>query len=136
MILKRIGIGFKNLLLKILASKKYWVKKKLVSEKCIGTGFKKIWYRFRKFLVSEKESVLVSKKFGIAKSIHIGIGRIWYRKSIGFDIKKIGIGKSFGFGFVQIFGFVTHCQNPWKPREPSTLGSPPGCEIRKDVLIR
>ena len=36
------------------------------------------------------------KKFGIEKSIGIGIENIWYGK------------KRFGFGFVQILGIVTH----------------------------
>ena len=53
-------------------------------------------YRFRKFLVSKKVSVSVSKKFGIGKSIGIGFEKFWYRKSLGF-------------GFVHILVFVTHC---------------------------
>ena len=44
---------------------------------------KKYWIWYRKNLVSEKVSDSVSKKFGI--------------------------GKKFGFGFVQILGIVTHC---------------------------
>ena len=54
-----------------------------------GFGIGKIWYRkkyrirYRKNLVSKKVSYLVSEKFGI--------------------------GKSFGFGFIQILGIVTHC---------------------------
>ena len=53
-----------------------------------GFGIEKIWYRkkyrirYRKNLVSKKVSDSVSEKFGI--------------------------GKSFGFGFVQILGIVTH----------------------------
>ena len=51
-----------------------------------GIGFKNFWYRkkyryrFRKFLVSKKVSVSVSKNFGIEKSIGIGFGNFWYRK--------------------------------------------------------
>ena len=93
------------------------VSKKIGIEKSIGIGFEKI-------LVSEKVSVLVSKKFGIEKSIGIGIGKIlvskkvsvlvseknWYRKKYRYRYrKKLVSEKSFGFGFVQILGFVTHC---------------------------
>ena len=82
----------------------------------IGIGFEKI-------LVSEKVSVLVSKKFGIEKSIGIGIGKIlvlkkvpvlvseknWYRKKYRYWYRKKLVSEiSFGFGFVQILGFVTH----------------------------
>ena len=31
------------------------------------------------------------------------VGKNWYRKSLVSE-------KSFGFGFVQILGFVTHCE--------------------------
>ena len=41
----------------------------------------------------------VSKKIDIKKRYQFGIGKIWYRKSIGF-------------GFVQIFGIVTHWSIP------------------------
>ena len=68
-----------------------------------GIGFKKFWYRkkfrywFRKNLVSKKVSVLVSEKN-------------WYRKKYRYRYrKKLVSEKSFGFGFVQILGFVTHC---------------------------
>ena len=53
-----------------------------------GFGIEKTWYlknyriRYRKNLISEKVSDTVSEKFGI--------------------------GKSFGFGFVQILSIVTH----------------------------
>ena len=94
----------------------------------IGIGFEKFWYRlkywyrFRFFLVSKKVSVSVSKKFGIEKSIGIGIGKIlvskkvsvlvseknWYRKKYRYRYqKKLVSQKSFRFCFVQIFGFVT-----------------------------
>ena len=65
---------------------RYRFRKKMVSKRSIGIGFEKI-------LVSEKVSVLVSKKIGIEKSIGIGIGKIlvlkkyryWYRKKIGIE---------------------------------------------------
>ena len=44
----------------------------------------------------EKVSDSVSKKFGIENSIGFGIG------------KNLVSEKSFGFGFVQILGFVKH----------------------------
>ena len=65
-----------------------------------GIGFEKFWcrekyrYWFRKNLVSEKVLVLVSKNFGIKKSI-----------GIGFGIKKIGIGKKFWIRFLSYFCF-------------------------------
>ena len=71
-------------------------------EKSIGIGFEKIWYqkkyryRFRKNLVSKKVLVLVSEKIWYRKKY-----RIWYRKKLVSE-------KSFGFGFVQILGSVTH----------------------------
>ena len=46
------------------------------------------------------KKVLVSTKVLVSVSVSENIG-------IGFGIEKIGIGKSFGFCFVQIF--VTHC---------------------------
>ena len=76
--------------------------KNLGIEKSIGIGFEKFWYRkkyryrFRKILVSKKVSVSVSKKNWYQKKY-----RIRYRKNLGSE-------KSFGFGFVQILGFVTH----------------------------
>ena len=83
----------------------------------IGIGFGNFWYRkkyrFRKKLVSEKVSVSVSKIFGIGKSIGIGFEKFWYRKKYRYRFrKKLVSEKSFGFGFVQILGFVTHCQVP------------------------
>merc|ERR1719305_748150 len=95
---------------------RYWFRKILVSkkvsdsvsknsgiEKSIGIGFEKFWYRkkyrirFRKILVSKKVSVSVSEK-------------IWYRKKYRIRYRKNLVSeKSFGFGFVQILGFVTHC---------------------------
>ena len=74
----------------------------------IGIGFEKIWsrkkyrYQFRKILVSKKVSVLVSKNFGIDKSIGIGFGKhlvskkvsdsvsenIWYRKKYRIWYRK------------------------------------------------
>ena len=38
---------------------------------------------------------------------------------------------------IELWSPVTSgAQQPWKPRDPSTLGSLPGCEIRKGILIR
>ena len=78
----------------------------------IGIGFEKNWYRkkyryrFRKFLVSEKVSVLVSKKFGIEKSIGIGIGKILVSKKVSVLVsKKIGIGKKYRYRYRSDFGF-------------------------------
>ena len=52
----------------------------------------------------------VSKKFGIEKSIGFGIENIWYRKKYRIRYRKNLVSeKSFGFGFVQILGIVTHC---------------------------
>ena len=69
----------------------------------IGIGFGNFWYRkkyryrFQKNLVSKKVSVSVSEK-------------IWYRKKYRIRYrKKLVSEKSFGFGFVQILGFFTHC---------------------------
>ena len=40
----------------------------------------------------------------------IGCEKFWYRKKCRIRYqKKLVSEKSFGFGFVQIFGFVTHC---------------------------
>jgi len=78
------------------------VSKKII-KKSIGIGFEKFWYRkkyrirFRKILVSKKVSVSVSEK-------------IWYRKKYRIRYRKNLVSeKSFGFGFVQILGIVTHC---------------------------
>jgi len=64
----------------------------------IGIGFgknmfrKKYRYRFRKFLVSKKVSVsknliLVSKNFGIEKSIGFGIEKFWYQKKVSVSFR-------------------------------------------------
>ena len=66
-------------------------------------------YRFRKVLVSKKVTVLVSKSFGIDKSIGIGFGKNLVSKKVLDSVsKKLVSEKSFGFGFEQIFDFVTH----------------------------
>ena len=98
-----IGIGFENFWFQKKVSVS--VSKKIGIEKSIGIGFekfwyrKKYWYRFRKILVSKKVSVSVSEKNRYRKKY-----RIRYRKNLVSE-------KSFGFGFVQILGFVTHwCQ--------------------------
>ena len=55
-------------------------------------------------------SVSVSKEFGIEKSIGFGIEKIWYQKKYRIRYRKNLVSeKSFGFGFVQILGIVTHC---------------------------
>ena len=56
-------------------------------------------------------SELVLKTFGFKKVLESVSKKIVIKKSI-----KFGIGKSFGFGFVQILGIVTH----WKVTIPST----------------
>ena len=52
----------------------------------------------------------VSKKFGIEKSIGFGIGKKLVSKKYRIRYRKYLVSeKSFGFGFLQIFGIVTHC---------------------------
>ena len=51
-------------------------------------------------MVSEKVSVLVSKNFGIEKSIGIGIGKKLVSKKVSVSVSKFfGIAKSIGIGF-------------------------------------
>ena len=85
----------------------------------IGIGFENFWfkkkyrYRFRKILVSKKVSVSVSEKNRYRKKY-----RIRYRKNLVSE-------KSFGFGFVQILGIVTHCLHlviiSWKVKVASKV---------------
>ena len=77
---------------------------------------------FEKNMVSEKVSVLVSKIFGIKKvlvsfwnflvSLKVSVSvleKIWHRKKYWIQYRKKLVSEtSFGFGFVQILGFVTH----------------------------
>ena len=56
------------------------------------------------------------QNFSVSKLLHFldgfgfGIERIWYRKKYRIRYWKYLVSeKSFGFGFVQIFGIVTHC---------------------------
>ena len=56
---------------------------------------------FETFFIFWMVSDSVSKEFGIEKSIRFGIVKIWYRKKY-----RIRYRKSFGFGFVQILGFL------------------------------
>merc|ERR1712208_255711 len=64
------------------------------TEKSLGTGLEKIWYRkksrnrSRKKLVPKKVSEPVSKKFGTEKSPGIGLEKIWYRKKISEPVLK------------------------------------------------
>ena len=51
--------------------------------------------------VSKKVSVVVSKKFGIDKSILIRIGKIWYRKKYRIRYRKKLVSEK---SFVQILG--------------------------------
>jgi hypothetical protein len=95
--------NFFHVSLMVLVSVSVSVSKILLYKKSIGIGFEKFWYRkkyrirFRKILVSKKVSVSVSEK-------------IWYRKKYWIRYQKNLVSeKSFGFGFVQILGFVTHC---------------------------
>ena len=106
---KSIGIGFETFLCFLIVSVS--VSKNFGIDKSIGIGFDFFWYRkkyryrFRKNLVSKKVSVSVSEK-------------IWYRKKYRIRYRKNLVSeKSFGFGFVQILGFVTH----WCGGEPSLL---------------
>ena len=58
----------------------------------------------------------VSKKFGIEKSIGFGIEKIRYRKKYRIRYRKNLVSeKSFGFGFVQIWGIVIHCAHVMRP---------------------
>ena len=51
----------------------------------------------------------VSEKFGIKKSIGFGFDKIRYKKKYWIRYRKNLVSeKSFGFGFVQILGIVTH----------------------------
>ena len=126
--LKSFRFGFETfpcfLMVSVSVSKKIWSRKKYR-------------YRFRKILVSKKVSVSISKNFAINKSIGIGFDFFWYRKKYRYRFrknlvskkvsilvsekiwyrkkyriryrKKLVSEKSFGFGFAQILGFVTHC---------------------------
>ena len=77
--------------------------KKFGTEKSLGTGIEKIWYRKR---VSEP----VSKNFGTEKSLGTGLEKFWYRKkSRNRSRKNLVPKKSLGIGIVQILGLVTHC---------------------------
>ena len=73
-VLKKIGIG-KSIGISL---EKFGIGK--------GIGLKKNWYRkkyryrFRKFVVSKKVSVLVSKIFGIDKSIGIGFEKMLLKR--------------------------------------------------------
>ena len=62
-----------------------WYRKKLVTEKSLGTGIGKIWYR-------KKVPEPVSEKFGTGKSTGIGIVNIWYRYlvSVSVSLKILG----------------------------------------------
>ena len=55
--------------------------KKFGTEKSLGTGIEKIWYRKR---VSEP----VSKNFGTEKSLGTGLEKFWYRKKISEPVSK------------------------------------------------
>ena len=74
------------------------VSKKIGIDKSIGISFEKK-------LVWEKVSVSVSEKIGIEKVLVLVLENIWYKKSIGFGIEKIGIGKKFWIRFGSYFGF-------------------------------
>ena len=79
-----------------------------------GPGYQSVTFRFRNFSVS--------KLFHFFDGFGFGIEKIWYRKKYRIRYRKnlvskkvsdsvsekFGIGKSFGFGFVQILGIVTH----------------------------
>ena len=76
----------------------------------IGFGIEKMWYRkkyrirYRKNWFRKKVSDLVSEKVSDSVS-----KKIWYRKKYRIRYRKNLVSeKSFGFGFVQILGIVTH----------------------------
>ena len=83
---KSIGIGF---------------EKKNGIGKSIGIGFEKFWYR-KKYRIRFRK-ILISKKVSVSE-------KNWYRKKYRIRYRKNLVSeKSFGFGFVQILGIVTHC---------------------------
>jgi len=67
-----------------------------------------LWYRyrFRKILVSKKVSVLVSKKFGIEKSIGIGFEKNWYRKKYRYRFRKISVSKKVSVSVSKNFALI------------------------------
>ena len=73
-------------------------------------GIKKVSNSVSEIFGIEKVSDSVSEKCGIVKSIGFGIETNWYRKKYRIRYRKNLVSeKSFGFGFVQILGIVTHC---------------------------
>ena len=73
------------------------VSKKFGTEKSLGTGLEKIWYR-------KKSQNRSRKKFGTEKSLGTGPEKIWYRKkSRNRSWKKIGTEKSLGTGHRNIW---------------------------------
>ena len=79
------------------------------------SSWQSVTFRFRNFSVSKNFHFLDSFRFDIEKIWFKKKYLIGYRKNLVLEIvsdsvsDKFGIEKSFGFGFVQIFGIVTHC---------------------------
>jgi len=75
--------------------------KKFGTEKSLGTGLEKIWYR-------KKVSEPFSKNFGTEKSLGIGLGEVWYqKKNIGTSLEIFqNICVDLGPGLVPFPGFL------------------------------
>ena len=80
----------------------------------IVTLCQSVTFRFQNFSVSKLFHFFYGFGFGIEKNWYKKKYRIRYRKNLVSKkvsdsvSEKFGIGKSFGFGFVQILGNVTH----------------------------
>ena len=102
-----MGFGIR----KKLVLKKYRYRKYLLSEKISELVSEIIWYKKKvSDSVSEnnwyrkKYQIRYRKKIGIEKSIGFGIGKNWYRKKNRIPYqKKFGIEKSIGFGIGNIW---------------------------------
>ena len=55
---------------------------------------KKVLYRSRKYLVSKKVLVSVSKRFGLEKKSQYRSRKFWSQKSLGIGLKNFGLKKS------------------------------------------
>ena len=89
-------------------SRKYLVSKKVsVSVSKIFSLEKTSRYRSRKYLVSKKSLGIGLENFGLKKSLGIGLENIWSRKKVLVSVsKKISVSVSMKF-----FGLVTQCSS-------------------------
>ena len=75
-----------------------------------ATSLQSVTFQFKIFSIFWIVSDSVSKKFGIEKLSDSISKKIWSRKKYRIRYQKnLVLEKSFGFGFVQILGIVTHC---------------------------